>query len=66
MKRAEEIFLKMGCADWPVLLYCRLSLKKREKQRGGQMMAFLKLQIMCNNLKLREMHYNQENVQSFN
>ena len=31
----------------------------------GQMSAFLKLQIICNNLKLGGMHDNQEKVPSF-
>lgn len=33
--------------------------------RFGQMSIFLKLQIICNNLKLGEMHDNQEKVQNF-
>jgi hypothetical protein len=31
----------------------------------GQMSAFLKLQIICNNLKPGGMHDNQEKVQDF-
>ena len=31
----------------------------------GQMGAFLKLQIICDNLKLGEMHDNREKVQNF-
>ena len=36
----------MGCADWPLLLYCRLSLKKKEKQKGGQMLEYYYLPKM--------------------
>jgi hypothetical protein len=31
----------------------------------GQMRAFLKLQIICDNLKLGEMHDNQSKVENF-
>jgi hypothetical protein len=51
--------MKKLCIILPVALICDGSGK------FGQMSAFLKLQIICDNLKLGGMHDNQEKVQNF-